>query len=100
MTSSDGRTDPARGVAASSAEDSPVLASAPARCRHEEAVQTDVIDKILGWAPTSIRQRYYTRIGDRSLYDAILKLYESDPIERAPLRVMGATPSKVMAAVR
>jgi integrase/recombinase XerD len=54
----------------------------------EEGIQTDTIDRIMGWAPTSIRSRYYTRIGDRSLYDAILKLYQSDPIEREPLRVI------------
>jgi integrase len=51
---------------------------------YEEGVQTDVIDKVMGWAPTSIRQRYYTRVGDPSLYEAILKLYASDPIERLP----------------
>jgi integrase len=54
---------------------------------YEECVQTDVIDKIMGWAPTSIRQRYYTRVGDHSLYQAILKLYAADPIERAPLEI-------------
>ncbi len=54
---------------------------------YEEGVQTDTIDKIMGWAPTSVRQRYYTRVADRSLYEAILKLYVSDPIERAPLKV-------------
>jgi integrase/recombinase XerD len=56
---------------------------------YEEGVQTDTIDRIMGWSPSSIRSRYYTRIGDRSLYDAILKLYASDPIERAPLRLVG-----------
>ena len=55
---------------------------------YEEGVQTDTIDRIMGWSPSSIRSKYYTRIGDRSLYDAILKLYESDRIERAPLRVV------------
>jgi integrase len=54
---------------------------------YEEGVQTDVIDKIMGWSPTSIRQRYYTRVADRTLYEAILRLYVSDPIERAPLAV-------------
>jgi integrase len=53
---------------------------------YEEAVQTDSIDRIMGWAPSSIRSRYYTRVADRSLYDAMLNLYQSDPIERAPLK--------------
>jgi integrase/recombinase XerD len=52
---------------------------------YEEGVQTDAIDKIMGWAPTSVRQRYYSRVADRTLYDAILRLYASDPIERAPI---------------
>jgi integrase/recombinase XerD len=50
----------------------------------EEGVREDVIDKIMGWSPTTIRQRYYTRVADGSLYEAILKLYQSDSIERAP----------------
>ncbi|MGD0167757.1 MAG: tyrosine-type recombinase/integrase [Gaiellaceae bacterium] len=52
----------------------------------EEGVQTDIIDKILGWAPSSVRSRHYTRLPDRSLYQGVLRLYASDPIERAPLR--------------
>jgi integrase/recombinase XerD len=55
---------------------------------YEEEVQPDKIDRIFGWAKTTIRSRYYTRIGDRALYDAILKLYASDPIERPPLRII------------
>jgi integrase/recombinase XerD len=50
----------------------------------EEGVREDVIDKIMGWSPTTIRQRCYTRVADGSVYEAILKLYQSDPIERAP----------------
>ena len=49
----------------------------------EEGVREDVIDKIMGWSPTTIRQRYYTRVADGSLYEAILKLYQADLIERA-----------------
>lgn len=56
---------------------------------YEEGVQPDAIDRIMGWSPTSIRSRYYTRIGDRSLYDAMVRLYVSEPIERAPPRVVG-----------
>jgi integrase/recombinase XerD len=51
----------------------------------DEGVREDVIDKIMGWSPTTIRQRYYTRVADGSLYEGILRLYRSDPIERAPL---------------
>jgi integrase len=51
----------------------------------EEGVRTDVIDKMLGWAPSNVRQRYYSRVRDEAMYEAILKLYVSDAIERAPL---------------
>lgn len=47
----------------------------------EEGVSPDVIDKILGWAPSSIRTRYYSRLPEKALQDAIVKLYASDPIE-------------------
>lgn len=47
----------------------------------EEGVSPDVIDKILGWAPSSIRSRYYSRLPEKALQDAIQKLYASDPIE-------------------
>lgn len=46
----------------------------------EEGVSPDVIDKILGWAPSSIRSRYYSRLADKALQDAIARLYASDPI--------------------
>jgi hypothetical protein len=52
---------------------------------YEAGVRTDVIDKMLGWAPSSVRQRYYSRVRDQAMYEAILRLYVSDPIERAPL---------------
>jgi integrase/recombinase XerD len=55
---------------------------------YEEGAKPDAIDKIMGWSPTSIRSRYYTRVADRDLYDTILKLYQSDSLERAPLRVI------------
>jgi integrase/recombinase XerD len=51
---------------------------------YEEGVRTDVIDKMLGWAPSSVRQRYYSRVRDEAMYDAILRLYASDPIEQPP----------------
>lgn len=46
----------------------------------EEGVPPDVIDKILGWAPSSIRSRYYSRLPEKALQDAIGKLYASDPL--------------------
>jgi len=51
----------------------------------EEGVRGELIDKLLGWAPVTIRQRYYTRVPDQDLYEAVLKLYVSDPIESAPV---------------
>jgi integrase/recombinase XerC len=51
----------------------------------EEGVQGELIDKLLGWSPLNIRQRYYTRVADQALYDAVLKLYVSNPIESAPV---------------
>ena len=47
-----------------------------------EGVHADVIDRIFGWSPQSIRQRYYSGVEDEELHEAILKLYASDPIER------------------
>ncbi len=52
----------------------------------EEGVSIDDIEKILGWTSQSIRGRIYTRTNP-NLYDAILKLYASDPIERASGRL-------------
>jgi integrase/recombinase XerD len=46
----------------------------------EEGVSPDVIDKIMGWAPSSMRARYYSRLPEKALQDAILKLYASDPV--------------------
>jgi integrase len=47
----------------------------------EEGVSPDVIDKILGWAPSSMRSRYYSRLPEKALQEGIMKLYASDPIE-------------------
>lgn len=49
---------------------------------YDEGVREDVIDAILGWGPTTIRQRHYSRVRDETKYEAILKLYASDPIEQ------------------
>jgi integrase len=64
----------------------------------EEGVRTDVIDKMLGWAPSSVRQRYYSRVRDEAMYEAILKLYVSDSIERAPLDAQGSMEESEAAA--
>jgi integrase/recombinase XerD len=49
-----------------------------------EGVHPDVIDRIFGWSPTSVRQRFYSGVDDEELHEAILRLYRSDPIERLP----------------
>lgn len=46
----------------------------------EEGVSPDVIDKILGWAASSMRARYYSRLPEKALQDAIERLYASDPV--------------------
>lgn len=47
-----------------------------------EGVADHVIDRVFGWAPVSVRTRYYTGVNDDELHEAIRKLYRSDPIER------------------
>jgi integrase len=49
-----------------------------------EGVHSDVIDRIFGWSPTSVRQRFYSGVDDDELHEAILRLYRSNPIERLP----------------
>jgi integrase/recombinase XerC len=56
----------------------------------EEGVQGELIDKLLGWSPLNVRQRYYTRVADQALYDSVLKLYVSNPIESAPVTELDA----------
>gem|GEM_PF-4484499 len=55
---------------------------------YEEGVREDVIDAILGWGPRTVRQRYYSRVRDEVAHEAIRRLYRSDSIERAPLRLI------------
>lgn len=50
---------------------------------YDEGVREDVIDAILGWGPQTVRQRHYSRVREETKYEAILKLYASDPIEQA-----------------
>ncbi len=42
---------------------------------YEEGIRESVIDAIMGWSPTSVRGRYYTRISDNQKQDAIRRLY-------------------------
>lgn len=53
---------------------------------HEQGVQPAVIDKILGWAPRTVRDRHYLRVADQPMRDAILTLYRDDPIVPDQLR--------------
>src|SRR5690348_11462503 len=46
----------------------------------ENEVPTSLVDEILGWAPRTVRERYYVRKADRRLQEAILKLYADDPL--------------------
>jgi integrase len=39
-----------------------------------------VIDKIMGWAERSVRDRYYVNVAERELHAAILRLYADDPL--------------------
>lgn len=43
-------------------------------------VATSVIDQIMGWAPESVRGRYYDHVAPLEMRQAILKLYADDPI--------------------
>jgi integrase/recombinase XerC len=49
----------------------------------EEGAKTNDIDKILGWSPPNVRERYYTRTSP-NLQEAICLLYRTDPIEQKP----------------
>lgn len=43
-------------------------------------VEPDTIDEILGWAPRTVRGRYYQKIASAKLQRAILRLYADDPV--------------------
>jgi len=43
-------------------------------------VAEPTIDRIMGWAPTSIYRRYYKSVADPELHRAILRLYADDPL--------------------
>jgi integrase len=54
----------------------------------EEGAKTNDIDKIMGWSPPNVRERYYTRTSP-NLYEAICLLYRTDPIEQKPSALVG-----------
>lgn len=39
-----------------------------------------VIDRIMGWAPRTVRERYYVQVASVELHRGILKLYADDPL--------------------
>lgn len=43
-------------------------------------VADHLIDRILGWSPDSIRERFYRNVAPPELHQAILRLYADDPI--------------------
>jgi integrase len=45
----------------------------------ENGAQERVIDRIFGWAPTTVRDRHYTRVADVLMKRAILLAYEDAP---------------------
>jgi integrase len=47
---------------------------------YEQGVREHVIDQIMGWAPRTVRDRHYIRIAPKTMHDAILTLYQDDPI--------------------
>jgi integrase len=47
---------------------------------HEQGVRTAVIDRIMGWAPRTVRERHYVRIAPQVMHEAMLTLYRDDPI--------------------
>lgn len=47
---------------------------------YANGVETDTIDKIMGWAPRAVRSRYYVKHASDALQRAILRLYADDPV--------------------
>jgi len=48
----------------------------------EQGVRTEVVDRIMGWAPRTVRDRHYVRVADEAMHQAIRTLYQDDPIYR------------------
>jgi integrase/recombinase XerD len=47
---------------------------------YRNGVSGDTIDKIMGWAATNIRTRYYQHVANDVLQEAITRLYADDPV--------------------
>jgi site-specific recombinase XerD len=47
---------------------------------YRQGIDTPTIDKLLGWAPRTVRDRHYLRIATPTLRAAINALYQDDPI--------------------
>ena len=47
---------------------------------YEQGVRTRVIERIMGWAPRRMHERHYLRVADEPMHQAILGLYQHDPI--------------------
>jgi integrase len=52
---------------------------------YERGAREDYIDRIMGWAPSSVRSKHYSRVADNSIHEAILRLYQDDPIVEVPV---------------
>jgi len=46
----------------------------------DNGVEDAIIDRIMGWAPMSIYRKFYRRVADPALHQAILRLYANDPL--------------------
>lgn len=46
----------------------------------DNGVEDALIDRIMGWAPMSIYRKFYRRVADPALHQAILRLYANDPL--------------------
>lgn len=53
---------------------------------YRNGVQADTIDRLMGWAPRTVRSRYYLNVADDQLQSAILRLYQDSPISNPPKR--------------
>jgi integrase/recombinase XerC len=63
---------------------------------YANGIRTHVIDRLLGWAPRTVRDRHYIRVADQAMRDAITTLYQRSPIcpEQAPVREPSALVSR------
>jgi hypothetical protein len=71
-TSSTAPTSPSK------ARSTPSGAPSPLKCAN--TASASAFDKIMGWAPRTTRDRHYIRVATRAMREAILALYDDDPI--------------------